>query len=229
MMELETRVANSLQQVGHAILDIPIHNESYIITLPSLHIEGLLTGAPYVELNKSSYIVSSAGYTARIDYTGKGWLSGKKNSFTATLTKTDAPYDVLYTADGQWTNSFCIRNKNKKQIDSWDPATTKLPPLTVKPLDSQGPLESRKAWSKVAEAIKKGDMETTQHEKSIIENRQREMRKKEREEGKEWERRYFERVESSPIFDELAKHVDEVAEADKTDGVWVWKGTQEKK
>jgi oxysterol-binding protein-related protein 9/10/11 len=182
-----------------------------------------MSGAPYVELNKSSYIVSSTGYTARIDYTGKGWLSGKKNSFTATLARSDAPRDVLYTADGQWTNSFCIRDKSKKQIDSWDPAALKMPTLAVKPLDDQGPLESRKAWSKVAEAIKKGDMEATQREKSIIENQQRDMRKKEKEEGTEWERKYFERAASDPIFDKLAKFVGELAETDKTDGAWVWK------
>ena len=73
-----------------------------------------MSGAPYVELEKSSYIVSTSGYTSRIDYSGRGWLSGKKNTFSATLAKSDSPKDVLYTADGQWTEAFCIKNKNKK-------------------------------------------------------------------------------------------------------------------
>jgi oxysterol-binding protein-related protein 9/10/11 len=83
------------QQVGHATLRLPAYDESYTITLPSLHIEGLMSGAPYVELEKSSYIVSTSGYISRIDYSGRGWLSGKKNTFSATLAKKDAPKDVL--------------------------------------------------------------------------------------------------------------------------------------
>ena len=47
--------------------------------------------------------------------------------------------------------------------------------------------ESRRAWAKVADAILKGDMDTTAREKSIIENRQREMRRIEQAEGREWE------------------------------------------
>jgi oxysterol-binding protein-related protein 9/10/11 len=67
-------------------------------------------------------------------------------------------------------------------------------------------------------------MEATQREKSIIENQQREMRKKEKEDGKDWERRYFQRIESEPVFDELAHLIGETAESEKTGGVWIWKG-----
>ena len=57
------------------MLHLDAYNESYLITLSALHIEGLITGSPYVELNSSTYIQSSTGYTARIDYSGKGWVS----------------------------------------------------------------------------------------------------------------------------------------------------------
>ena len=210
--------------MGHAILHLSAYDESYVITLPSLHIEGLMSGAPYVELEKSSYIVSTSGYTSRIDYSGRGWLSGKKNTFSATLAKSDSPKDVLYTADGQWTEAFCIKNKNKKVVESCHLEIKDLPMPTVKDINDQDPLESRKAWLKVAEAIKSGDMEATQREKSIIENQQREMRKKEKEEGKDWERKYFQRVEIDPVFDELAHLIGETAESEKTGGVWIWKG-----
>src|ERR1700759_5752006 len=80
-----------VKQIGHALLtlhppgsDSP---ETYLITLPALHIESLIYGAPFVELGKFIHIVSSSGYLAKVDFTGKGWLSGKKNSFTATLWK----------------------------------------------------------------------------------------------------------------------------------------------
>jgi hypothetical protein len=92
-----------------------------LITLPSLHIEGLIMGSPYVELNKSTIITSSSGYTATIDYSGKGWISGKKNSFTATLTKTGSK-DVLYNISGQWTDKFSINEgKGKNEVSDLIP------------------------------------------------------------------------------------------------------------
>lgn len=86
-----------------------------LIQLPSLHIEGIIYGAPYVELNKSCTIVSSSGYVAKIDFSGKGWISGKKNSFNATLTK-EGSKDVLYTIDGQWTGNFDIKEGKGKNV-----------------------------------------------------------------------------------------------------------------
>lgn len=46
-------------------------------------------------------------------------------------------------------------------------------------------------------------MDTTSTEKSIIENRQRAMRKTEKEQGKEWERKFFKRVEKDAVFERL--------------------------
>ena len=195
-----------------------------MITLPALHIEGLMSGAPYVELNRSSSIVSSSGYTAHIEYSGRGWLSGKKNTFSATLSPSDSPKTILFTAEGQWTGAFYIKDSNKKEIDSWDPAVKTPTMPMVKDINEQEPMESRRAWSKVAEAIHKGDMDATQREKSIIENQQRDLRKKEQEEGKEWQRKYFSRIRSDPLFEELAKSVGESAEPEKTDGIWIWSG-----
>jgi len=65
-------------------------------------------------------------------------------------------------------------------------------------------------------------LETTGIEKSKIENEQREMRKREKEEGREWERRYFSRVEEDPVFTQLAALRDITSEADKTGGIWVF-------
>lgn len=87
-----------------------------LITLPSLHIEGIVYGSPYVELNKSTTITSSTGYVAKIDYSGKGWVSGKKNSFVATLSK-EGQKEVLYTVEGQWSDKFILKEgKGKKEV-----------------------------------------------------------------------------------------------------------------
>lgn len=212
-----------VKQIGHALLHLDKYNEDYLITIPALHIEGLIYGNPFVELNNKTYIVSSSGYVARVDYSGKGWVSGKKNSFDAVLYKNGQEKDPLYTIDGQWNESFTIRKGSKKHggvIDSYAASLNKTTPLQIAPLEQQGELEAHRAWKKVIDAIIKGDMDTTNYEKSKIENAQRELRKKEQAEGKTWERRYFTKLESDPLFDKLAKPIGEKIEADRTGGIW---------
>lgn len=215
-----------LKQVGHAILHLDEFNEDYLITLPNLHIEGLITGSPFVELEKSSYIVSSTGYTARVDYSGKGWVSGSKNSLSAVVFphgKESSKHDVLYTAEGSWTKEFTIKDAKKNKVVEYNARTEPKTPLTVAPIDQQDPLESRRAWSKVADAIVQGDMNATSHEKTIIEESQRALRKKEKEDGKEWERRYFSRADALPVFETLIKEVHHGSlETDQTNGIWVF-------
>ncbi|KAL1799680.1 hypothetical protein ACET3X_000022 [Alternaria dauci] len=210
----------NVKQIGHAMLHLDAFNETYLITLPALHIEGLITGSPYVELNSSTYIQSSSGYTARIDYSGKGWVSGKKNSFTAVLYPEGKEKDVIYKADGQWTDAFQIRDaKTKAVVDTFDHKTMKTTPLTVADIENQDDFETRRAWKKVSDAINSGNMDLTSSEKTIIETRQREMRAQEKEEGREWERKFFSRKED-PVLEQLAKKVGEGVNEGQTNGVW---------
>ncbi|KAJ3561520.1 hypothetical protein NPX13_g8914 [Xylaria arbuscula] len=224
----------NIKQIGHAVLSVPVpskagESETYLITLPSLHIEGLIFGAPFVELDGSSYITSSSGFTAKISYLGKGWVSGKKNSFEAKLYPTGNEKDVLYNCSGQWTKAFEIHtgpakhNSSKTLVDTWDPEVTAMSELILLPLDKQHPLESRRAWAGVAEGIAKGDMDYVGREKTKIEQAQRAMRKKEQAEGRQWERRYFTACTSpDATLHTLASHVgvDENGDADKTGGLW---------
>ncbi|PHH92057.1 hypothetical protein CDD83_9083 [Cordyceps sp. RAO-2017] len=224
-----------VKQIGHAVLTVPIgsgdkkETESYLITLPSLHIEGLLFGAPFVELDGTSTIASSSGYTAKIDYSGRGWLSGKKNSVTAVVHPTDKDKDILYNVTGQWTKEFEIyqgppkKNAKSTLIATYDAAATAQTDLRVAPLPEQHPLESRRAWSKVAEAIQKGDMDAVSVEKGKIEQAQRNMRIKEKSENRSWERRYFAAVDGQDKTLRLlggAAGVPLDGDQDKTGGLW---------
>ena len=165
---------------------------------------------------------------SKIDYSGKGWVSGKKNSFTATLYPVGKEKDVLYTVEGQWTDSFTIKAgggsglKKAEPIDTYNAKAAKITPLTVAPIEQQDPLESNRAWQHVAAAIVKSDMDTVHVEKSKIENSQRELRKREKDEGREWQRRYFKgSTPPDPLFEKLAKPIPgERIEAEKTGGVW---------
>lgn len=210
----------NVKQVGHALLHIDAFNEDHFITLPTLHIEGILRGAPYVELNGSSYIQSSSGYTSKIDYSGRGWIRGKRNSFTASVFRTGHEKDPLYTIDGQWNESFTLGDvKGARNLETFDTSSAQTTPLSLAPLDQQDPMESRRVWQKVAQAIERGDMEATSKEKSAVENAQRALRKKEKDESREWQRQFFRRLEKHNL-DRFAKAVGETIQADKTNGVW---------
>ncbi len=212
-----------VKQIGHAVYSIPAFDETYLISLPNLHIEGLIFGSPFVELNDKTYITSSSGFTAKIDYSGKGWISGKKNSFTATMYPTGKEKDTLYTINGQWTKSFEIRegsSKSGKLVDSYDAEAVPITPLIVAPLEEQQPWESKRAWAKVASGIASGDMDSVGVEKSKIENEQRALRQLEQTEGRTWDRRYFSLVESDPILTSLAPAISMSVDADKTGGIW---------
>ncbi|KAF2863846.1 Oxysterol-binding protein [Piedraia hortae CBS 480.64] len=216
----------NVRQVGHAVLHLDKFNEDYLITLPSLHIEGLITGAPFVELNGSSYIVGSNGFTSRIDYSGRGWVSGTRNSLTAYLYphgKSGNKHDSIYIAEGSWTDKFVIKDAHKNVVSTYDAKNETKTPLTVNPIEQQDPLETRRAWRKVADAILKGDMSLTSAEKSKIEEQQRALRKKEAAENREWNRIFFSGAQSAPVFERLSKEVPSAKlEADQTNGVWAF-------
>ncbi|KAG9240804.1 hypothetical protein BJ878DRAFT_524110 [Calycina marina] len=213
----------NVRQIGHALLTIPAYKETYLITLPNLHIEGLIFGAPFVELNDKTYITSSSGYTAKIDYSGRGWLSGKKNSFTATMYPTGKEKETLYSVNGQWTKTFEIgegSSKHGKTVDMYDAEALAPTPLAIAPIEEQDPMESRRAWSKVAAGIAVGDMDTTGIEKTKIEVSQRELRQNEKTEGRTWERKYFKLVEDDYALSTLGPTIGVLPEADKTGGIW---------
>lgn len=224
-----------VKQIGHAVLTIPLGGtgdnqelERYLITLPSLHIEGLIFGAPFVELDGSTTITSSSGYSAKIDYSGKGWLSGKKNTVIATVFPTDNEKEVLYNVTGQWTKEFEIyqgpakKNSKATLVSVYDAAGTSQSELIIEPLEKQHPLESRRAWSKVAEAIQKSDMDSVSVEKSKIEQAQRLMRAKETAGNHTWERRYFKAATEDETLTLLGKAagVPLDGDKDKTGGLW---------
>jgi hypothetical protein len=152
-------------------------------------------------------------------------VSGKKNTFSAILYPEGKEKDVIYRADGQWTDTWQIKDgkaKGATVIDTFDPKLTKTTALTVAPIEEQDHFETRRAWKKVSDAINKGDMDATSAEKTIIETRQREMRKEEKDAGREWERKFFTRSDTFPRFQRLAAKVGEPVNDSQTNGVWTF-------
>jgi oxysterol-binding protein-related protein 9/10/11 len=137
----------------------------------------------------------------------------------------------LYSVQGNWSDnfSFSMHEGEKpgkgKEVESYRAAPTT--PLNVEPIEQQDPFETRRAWRNVAASIAKGDMDATSFHKSKIENAQRELRKKEKEDGREWERKFFKNVreDEDPTFSKLVKMIGGLTawagvEAEKTSGVW---------
>lgn len=163
--------------MGHAVLRVPAAGGSgetlYLITLPNLVIEGLIWGTPYIELNSSSYICSSSGYLSTINYSGKGYFSGKSHTFKASVSPSDKASHALYSIEGEWSGTSKFKGASpdgKKDSQFWD-ASTPREEVSVKPIEEQGPLESRKVWQKTADGIKSQNYDAASKDKSKIEVR----------------------------------------------------------
>ncbi|KAK7934595.1 oxysterol binding protein [Apiospora marii] len=189
----------NIERKGHGVLHIDRHDEDHLITMPKVHVEGIMTFQIAPELSGVSYIHSSSGYVSRVEYASKGWLlKGKSNSFVATLARSSEPSKPLYTLEGQWNKAYTIKkggDKTKaKATATVDLTGLRRTPLTLAPLAQQHPLESRRAWRAVAAAIDANDILAVGREKSAIENAQRALRREEQADGRVWPRRFFREV-----------------------------------
>ncbi|KAK0526566.1 Oxysterol-binding protein 4 [Tilletia horrida] len=198
----------TVRQIGHAILRFTPDGEKdehqYLITLPQLVIEGLLYGSPYIELQGTSYIQSSTGYLATINYSGRGWVSGKAHSFKATISPSAAPTNAFYSIEGEWAGVSNYKGKSPTgQTLFWDASTPRVE-LQVKPIEQQEAMESRKVWAVTAAGIRSGDYETASRDKSRIENEQRAKRKTEAANSTPHKLRFFAHEDDDATYSTLA-------------------------
>lgn len=215
-----------MHKLGHVMLHIDKYNEDHLFTFPQLHLEGFIPPPPYPEIDAEPvFIQSSSGFTTKITFSGKGWLRGKKNSFTATIYPEGRENEVLYSATGQWTGSFTIKDaKTDTTIEEYDATTSteNLTPITVAPLPDQDAMESRKLWHKFATKMREGDMSGVSAEKNRIEVRQRQLREEEKRAGETWERRFFRTGPVDGRVEVLGGKVGMGVDTDVTGGFWVF-------
>ncbi|RUS23571.1 hypothetical protein BC938DRAFT_474939 [Jimgerdemannia flammicorona] len=198
-----------VDQVGHAIVHLlKRHNETYLFTLPSLSVNGLWYGSPTPELQGTSYIQSSSGYLATIDYSTRGWLSGELHHFKAVITNGDPDRQIVI--EGQWTGASTIIRPGDGKIPQpfYDVTAIPVVPKIVKPYTEQHELESRRLWRKVTDALLARDYSTASAEKSKIENQQRAERKGRAEKGERWKPTFFAWVEPDPVYTMLDEQIE---------------------
>ena len=195
-----------VRQSGHAIVTVDKYNESYLLPFPDVYAKSVLSGKPYPDLDGEFRIVSTSGYIAEIHFgsTSKSKsrrmlnVGGGKNEFHASIYKaSDSSKKTMYDLSGCWSDSWTIKDASGKEISEFnvtDPQNVAVK-QEVTPIDKQSPWESRRAWQTVAEGLREGDFGKALNAKSKLETGQREMRKKEKAEGKTWESIFFEKVD----------------------------------
>ncbi|KAK1822530.1 hypothetical protein LTR12_003093 [Friedmanniomyces endolithicus] len=217
----------NIQQIGHAVMHLDgFGGEDYLIPLPDVKVKGILTFGPYPELVGTYSIVSSTGYVAEVDFTGKGFLGvgGKRNAVHAAIYRQgDSKLrrkEALFTAQGTWSESFEFRDARGEVVDSYDVGAAKSADFHAPPLERQDPWESRRAWRGVIDAIHGGDMRGVAGNKSQLESAQREMRKNPATSEEAWEAVFFRREKDHVVAEKLMAVSGQKLSPQSTCGVW---------
>lgn len=198
-----------LDQVGHAVLHLTgWGDEIYFITLPSVVILGLWYGSPYAELSGSSFIQSSTGFLAEFTYSGKSWIgSGERHHVKCVLTRPDDSSFDQATIEGQWISKTFLTRISKPKELFYNANAVPAVPAQVAPDETASPLESRRLWRKVSEALKMRDYSAASAEKALIENAQRTERKGRAENGIGWTPAWFRLIDPDPVYDQFEEAV----------------------
>ncbi|CZT22244.1 related to KES1 protein [Ramularia collo-cygni] len=214
----------NIQQIGHAILHIDEFNEDVVIPLPNIKVKGILTGSPYPELDGTYSIVSTSGYMAQVDFSGKSLLGigGKKNHLKAAVYGPDdhTHKHPIYTAEGSWSEAFEFKDSGGKTLETYNVAAAQPAEFRTLPMDQQDPWESRKAWRGVIEAVQTGNMQGVADSKSALEKAQRELRKKPETSEETWQSLFFTKESGHAAAEALLEKIGQHLDAAKTCGVW---------
>ncbi|XP_078520062.1 oxysterol-binding protein-related protein 10 [Lissotriton helveticus] len=178
-----------VSMVGEGVLKLMEHGEDYVFTLPSAYARSILT-IPWVELGgKVNIVCAKSGYSAAVTFHTKPFYGGKIHRVTAEV-KHNPTSTIVCKAQGEWngTLEFTYSNGETKVID-----TTKLPVIRkkIRPLEKQGPFESRNLWQHVTNSLKSGDHDLATEHKQRLEERQRREAKQRAALNAAWKPKYF--------------------------------------
>ncbi|XP_072797022.1 oxysterol-binding protein-related protein 10 isoform X3 [Vicugna pacos] len=178
-----------VSMIGEGVLRLLEHGEEYVFTLPSAYARSILT-IPWVELGgKVSISCAKTGYSATVIFHTKPFYGGKVHRVTAEV-KHNPTNTIVCKAHGEWngTLEFTYNNGETKVID-----TTALPvyPKKIRPLEKQGPMESRNLWREVTRCLRLGDIDAATEQKRRLEEKQRAEEQKRENLRAPWQPKYF--------------------------------------
>lgn len=190
-----------VDQTGHLTVRLSNCDDVFIVTLPSMNIRSLITGRPFLDLFGESYVYSSSGHLATIIYNQKPWFGGDYFGIEGHVK--DSSNQVLKTISGKWTEEFIFTDRKTEEQLAFNSGTTSHTKTLIEPLENQSPLESRRLWGEVSQAIASGDYSQASKKKAAIEEQQRKLRR-EREESKvEWVPEFFRYEENDSILQKV--------------------------
>jgi oxysterol-binding protein-related protein 9/10/11 len=209
----------NIKQYGHVMLHIDGYNEDYLMPFPYAQVKGLMSGTFYPELTGTYQIVSTSGFVSEVEFSGKGLLgSGDKNHVHATVYRNEDPKKTpIYSVDGCWSDTFTVRDEAfNKDVETFD---TSISPQEPQYHENADPWETQVAWRDVIAHLRQGNTKKAGAEKNKLEDAQRVLRKKLREES--WESLFFSaKDEWYPTFDKLSQGTGLDLHKEKTKGVW---------
>lgn len=207
-----TGTAIKVEQTGRIFVYLPKLDEEYVITLPELHVRGLLTGGPFVELTGEVVIIGTNGFGARLKFTPKPWFSGEYDTMEGLIADLrDRKQPPPFILRGKWSDRVdIIASESGKTSVLFDILQIKRDLLPeVKPVSKQSSLESRRVWWSVTKALRRSNYTAANEAKSVIEEEQRTLRKERASTNQQWEPKLFKFAEFAFIPGENDKNVGE--------------------
>ncbi|KPM36637.1 hypothetical protein AK830_g9935 [Neonectria ditissima] len=216
----------NIRQIGHSILHIDRFDEDYLLPLPEVQVRGFLSACLYPETLGTCKIISSSGFVSEINFSGKGFLRGKKNSFEARVYHQSDPKKSRYKVVGVWSEGWEVKDGATGEVlETYKVDAVENAPaaMNIERLEDQDPWESRQAWKHVIGGLEKGDMWAASTAKQKVEEAQREMRLEEKRRGEAWEPLFFSSIpgHQHEVFHRLTEGTDLALSDSETKGVWV--------
>ncbi|OXB73179.1 UNVERIFIED_CONTAM: hypothetical protein H355_007439 [Colinus virginianus] len=175
--------------VGEGLLSLLEHEEEYTFSLPCAYARSILT-VPWVELGgKVNINCAKTGYSASINFHTKPFYGGKLHRVTGEV-KQNATNTVVCRVQGEWNSvlEFTYSNGETKYVDLTKLSVTRK---RVRPIEKQGPFESRRLWQHVTESLRDGDIDKATEHKRALEERQRNEERLRAETETPWCTKYF--------------------------------------
>lgn len=174
--------------VGKATLTLLDRDEEYVMTFPSAYGRSILN-VPWFEMGGQVQInCAKTGYQSSIQFLTKPFYGGKKHQISGTISGPDRK--VLNQVEGDWNGTMLLKTGKKIEILINTQAMGLIRKQTRK-LKEQCEFESRRIWKDVTYNLRSKQLDQATMGKQRIEQRQREGVKRRKEEGVEWEARYF--------------------------------------
>ncbi|XP_056656357.1 oxysterol-binding protein-related protein 10-like [Monodelphis domestica] len=184
--------------IGEGTLRLTDYGEDYVFTLPSAYARSILT-IPWVELGgKVTMNCAKTGYSALVIFHTKPFYGGKVHRVTAEV-KHDPTNTVVCKAQGEWNGilEFTYSSGQTKVVNT---ATLPVYPKKIRPIDKQGPMESRNLWRNVTSCMSEGDMNLATEFKRHLEDKQRKDEQNRAELKVEWQPKYFRKEGNGWVF-----------------------------